>query len=157
MSISIIEKEDVLLKCKEIGICGICSIASDVALVTVNYVADALGLVGNSIEATYKSTNKYAMRCAFEANRDPSPKGYLVDETTNLDTLQLDYPIIVKPTDRSGSRGICKLYSSEGFAEAVKHVIDESFEKKHLSRSLLRVRNTTSSLFLIMERIVFFS
>lgn len=130
--ISIIEKDKILEKCREIGICGICSIASDVAMVTVNYVADALGLVGNSIEATYKSTNKHAMRRAFEANGDPSPKSYLVDENTNLDALQLNYPIIVKPTDRSGSRGICKLYSSERLAEAVNHAIDESFEKKAL-------------------------
>lgn len=130
--ISIIEKEEILKKCKEIGICGICSIASDVAMVTVNYVADALGLVGNSLEATYRSTNKHAMRLAFEANGDPSPKSYLVDENTDLSALQLDYPIIVKPTDRSGSRGICKLYNSEGLDKAVANAIDESFEKKVL-------------------------
>lgn len=130
--ISIIEKEAILEKCREIGICGICSIASDVAMVTVNYVADALGLVGNSIEATYKSTNKHAMRLAFEENGDPSPKSYLVDETTDLSALQLDFPIIVKPTDRSGSRGIYKLYCAEGLAEAVQKAIGESFEKKAL-------------------------
>ncbi|SEH64684.1 ATP-grasp domain-containing protein [Ruminococcus flavefaciens] len=130
--ISIIEKEKILEKCREIGICGICSIASDVAMVTVNYVANALGLVGNSPEATYKSTNKHAMRLAFEANGDPSPKSYLVDETTNLSSLQLDYPIIVKPTDRSGSRGICKLHTAEGLSNAVSHAIEESFEKKAL-------------------------
>lgn len=130
--ISIIEKEEILKKCKGIGICGICSIASDVAMVTVNYVADALGLVGNSLEATYKSTNKHAMRLSFEANGDPSPKSYLVDENTELSALQLDYPIIVKPTDRSGSRGIYKLYNSEGLDEAVSNAIAESFEKKAL-------------------------
>lgn len=130
--ISIIEKEQILEKCREIGICGICSIASDVAMVTVNYVADSLGLVGNSLEATYKSTNKHAMRLAFESNGDPSPKSYLVDEMTDISAFHLDYPIIVKPTDRSGSRGICKLYNSEGLNEAVFHAIEESFEKKAL-------------------------
>ena len=50
--ISVIEKEDILEKCKEIGICGICSIASDVAVVTVNYVAEKMGLTGNSIAST---------------------------------------------------------------------------------------------------------
>ena len=130
--ISIIEKEQVLEKCREIGICGICSIASDVAMVTVNYVANEMGLVGNSPEATYKSTNKHAMRLAFEANGDPSPRSYLVDEKTDLSALNLDYPIIVKPTDRSGSRGICKLYSADELSEAVSHAIEESFEKKAL-------------------------
>ncbi|WP_295089402.1 ATP-grasp domain-containing protein [Ruminococcus sp.] len=130
--ISIIEKEQILDKCKEIGICGICSIASDVAMVTVNYVANALNLSGNSPEATYKSTNKHAMRLAFEKRGDPSPKSYLVDSQTDLSTLVMDYPIIVKPTDRSGSRGIYKLYNSNGLKEAVSKAIDESFEKKAL-------------------------
>ena len=130
--ISIIEKEQILEKCREIGICGICSIASDVAMVTVNYVSNALGLVGNSPEATYKSTNKHAMRLAFEANGDPSPRSYLVDASTDLSALKLDYPIIVKPTDRSGSRGICKLYHADGLNEAVQHAMEESFEKKAL-------------------------
>ena len=130
--ISIIEKDDILNKCKEIGICGICSIASDVAMVTVNYVANALNLVGNTLDATYKSTNKHAMRLAFEDNGDPSPKSYLVDENTDFSSLQLEYPIIVKPTDRSGSRGIFKLYNPEGLKEAVNHAIGESFEKKAL-------------------------
>lgn len=130
--ISIIEKDDILEKCREIGICGICSIASDVAMVTVNYVANSLGLVGNSIEATYKSTNKHAMRLAFEENGDPSPKSYLVDAETPFSALELAYPVIVKPTDRSGSRGICKLYDRQGLADAVAHAIEESFEKKAL-------------------------
>ena len=37
--ISIVEKELILKKCREIRICGICSIASDLAAITVNYIA----------------------------------------------------------------------------------------------------------------------
>ena len=50
--ISIIEKKQILDKCKEIGVHGICSIASDLAIVTVNYVAEHMNLVGNSIACT---------------------------------------------------------------------------------------------------------
>lgn len=130
--ISIIEKEQILEKCREIVICGICSIASDIAVVTVNYVAENLGLVGNSIASTGKCTNKHLMRKAFEANNDPSPKSILVDENVDLDCLNLTYPVIVKPTDRSGSRGIYKLNTFEGLQEAVKHAMNEGFEKKAL-------------------------
>lgn len=130
--ISIIEKDIILDKCREIGICGICSIASDVAMLTVNYIADALNLTGNSLEATYKSTNKHAMRIAFESNGDPSPKSILVDASTDISSLDLEYPIIVKPTDRSGSRGICKLFDDKKLNSAVSHAIEESFEKKAL-------------------------
>lgn len=130
--ISIIEKDNILEKCKEIGICGICSIASDLAAITVNYVADKLGLNGNSMRSTEISTNKHLMRLAFEQANDPSPKSVLVDATTNLESLAFEYPIIVKPTDRSGSRGIYKLNDGRDLKKAVEIAISESFEKKAL-------------------------
>ena len=111
--ISIVEKDLILEKCKEINIDGICSIASDLAAITVNYVAEKLSLNGNTISATEISTNKHMMRNAFEKNGDPSPKSYLLDDTTGIDELILEYPVIVKPTDRSGSRGIYKLDNPE--------------------------------------------
>lgn len=130
--ISIIEKDAIVEKCREIGICGVCSIASDLAAVTVNYVADKLGLVGNSMECTAVSTNKHLMRKRFEACGDPSPKSYLVDESTDIDALNLEYPVIVKPTDRSGSRGIFKLESSVGLKDAIREATSHGFEKKAL-------------------------
>ncbi len=130
--ISIVEKEKILKVCQENNICGICSIASDVAVITVNYVANMMKLPGNSMLSTNKSTNKHAMREAFEKNGDPSPKSVLVDKNTDLHTIKLEYPIIVKPTDRSGSRGIYKLESFDGMANAVKNAISQSFEQKAL-------------------------
>ena len=130
--ISITEVDAITGKCKEIGICGICSIATDLGNYTVNYVANKLGLPGNSMECALMSTNKHLMRQAFERCGDPSPKSVMVDGTTDLSALQLDYPIIVKPTDRSGSRGIFKLENAEGLENAVRAALDAGFEKKAL-------------------------
>ena len=130
--ISIVEKEAILDKCREIDICGICSIASDLATITVNYVANRLGLPCNTPKATILSTNKHLMREAFERNGDPSPKSILVDNNTNLSSLTLDYPVIVKPTDRSGSRGIYKVDNGTDLSAAVSNAIAVSFEKKAL-------------------------
>lgn len=130
--VSIVEKEEILKACREIGICGICSIASDLAMITVNYVAQELGLTGNSVAATAKSTNKHLMRRAFEAAGDPSPKSILVDEATDLTALALSYPVIVKPTDRSGSRGIYKVTEPSALAGAVSAAMQEGFERKAL-------------------------
>lgn len=130
--ISIVEKEAVLEVCQELKICGICSIASDLAVITVNYVAEKMGLTGNSMASAMKSTNKHLMRIAFEENKDPSPKSVLVDKTADLSQIELKYPVIVKPTDRSGNRGIYKLETSEGLEEAVQYAMSECFEKKAL-------------------------
>ena len=130
--ISITELDTIAEMCKKIGVCGICSIATDLGNITVNYVAEKLGLPGNSMDCTRKSTNKHLMREAFSANGDPSPRSILVDEDTDLSALELTYPIIVKPTDRSGSRGIFKLDSPDGLYGAVKSALSEGFEKKAL-------------------------
>lgn len=130
--ISIVEKDQILDKCREIGIAGICSIASDLAAITVNYVADKMGLVGNSPECALISTNKHLMREAFEKNGDPSPKSILVTSAKDLDEIDLLYPVIVKPTDRSGSRGITKLLDERGLAEAIENAKEQGFEKKAL-------------------------
>lgn len=130
--ISIVEKDEILRKCLEIGIDGICSIASDLAAVTVNYVADKMGLVGNSMSCTLKSTNKHLMREAFQKNGDPSPRSFLVSSVEDIQDVELHYPIIVKPTDRSGSRGITKLLTNEGLAEAIDYAKSQGFEQKAL-------------------------
>ncbi|MBR0466376.1 MAG: ATP-grasp domain-containing protein [Clostridia bacterium] len=130
--ISIVEKEEILSVCQKIGVDGICSIASDLAMVTVNYVAEKMGLAGNSFNATLKSTNKHLMREAFKAAGDPSPESVEVDTDTDLSALGFTYPVIVKPTDRSGSRGICKVYDKSLLEKAVKVAIEQSFEKKAL-------------------------
>lgn len=128
--ISIIEKEKIYEKCREIGVDGICSIASDLAMLTVNYVADKMNLPGNSIACTDKSTNKFAMRNALSENGIPCPKYILADDTVDLDNMDVEYPVIVKPTDRSGSRGVTKLKSKSGLMAAITSARDVGFEKK---------------------------
>lgn len=129
--ISIIEKEEILQKCREIGIDGIVSIASDLATVTVNYVANELGLIGNSPECTYVSTNKRAMRERFEACGDPSPKSICISTYDDLDesAKSLSYPLIVKPVDRSGSRGVTLVNDAENLKRAIDFAWEQGFEK----------------------------
>lgn len=128
--VSIIEKEEILQKCRSIQPDGIISIASDLASITVNYVAEKLGLVGNGIESSKISTNKYLMRKAFEKNGDPSPKNWRSDELTDETVGKLQFPLIVKPVDRSGSRGITKVMNKKELADAVKIAEELSFDKK---------------------------
>ena len=130
--ISIVEKERILEIARAIRPVGVCSIASDLAAITVNFVAEGLGLVGNGMVSAYTATNKHLMRLAFEKAGLPSCKSILVTEDTDLNALPLRYPLIVKPTDRSGSRGIRKVTDPAELPEAVEFARAPSFEKKVL-------------------------
>ena len=127
--ISIVERERILEECRRIGIDGICSIASDLAMLTVNYVAQQMGLTSNSMAATEVSTNKSLMRQRFAQMGDPSPRSVRVTPETKLDAIDLAYPLIVKPVDRSGSRGVTKITRPDQLAGAVERAMAQGFEK----------------------------
>ena len=151
--VSITEKEKILEICRSIGPSGVVSIGSDLAVVTVNYVAERLGLVCNGPENTRLATNKYEMLKAFARNGDPSPAyrlvswrdghvafteggewaDFLVKDSekdfinTHGQIAGLAFPVIVKPVDRSGSRGITLLSGPEGLEQAVEAACAQSF------------------------------
>ena len=68
----------------------------------------------------------------MKKNGDPSPKSILVSSIDDLEGIELNYPIIVKPIDRSGSRGITKLQDSSGLVEAIEDAKAQGFEKEAL-------------------------
>ncbi len=125
--ISIIEKDAILDQCRKIGIDGITTIASDTAVVTVNYVASELGLISNPYEFSKETTDKYHMRKRLTRNGIPSPDFVKVESVEEAQTINLQFPVIVKPVDRSGSRGVKKVADINAFNDAVNIAISESF------------------------------
>lgn len=129
--ISIVEKEEILEECKKIKPDGICSIASDLATITVNYVAERLGLPCNATSNTKMQTNKFEMRKALKNAGIPCPKFIIADESFNIKEIEgFKFPVIVKPTDRSGSRNIMKLETANGIERAIKEACETSFEHR---------------------------
>ena len=128
--ISTVDKEDILKVCQEEKIDGITTIASDVATLTVNYVAEKMGLIGNPDRYSQTATNKYLMRQCFIDHDVPSPKFCLTDGVVPETANTFTYPVIVKPTDRSGSRGVEKVERQEDLQEAITRACNESFQKK---------------------------
>lgn len=129
--ISIIEKELILKKCEELEVNAILSIASDVAVPTISYVAEKMGLIANSVDSALVSTNKFLMRTRFQEAGLFTPFYYSVTSLDSINSLKnLTFPIIVKPTDRSGSRGVSISYNYEELQLNVQRAISESFEKK---------------------------
>jgi biotin carboxylase len=128
--ISILEKELIFKKCEEIGVSGITTIATDIAMITVNFVASKMNLVGNSIDATLVSTDKFEMRRSLSRNGIPCPRFSFFEEN-NFKNLELfEFPLIVKPTDRSGSRGVTKVSSIEETNEAILKALADSINKR---------------------------
>ena len=142
--ISIVEKEQILAICQQEHIDGICTIASDVAAPTVAYVAEQMGLIGNSHEASLKANNKYLMRQAFVDAGVPCPRFHCY---TQLNDGILEYvwrnfelPLIVKPSDRSGSLGVMKVCNWEDLPLAIMQAQKVSFKHEAMVEEFIEGR-----------------
>jgi biotin carboxylase len=128
--ISILDKFSILKVCQKIQPDGITSIASDIAMPTVNYIANEIGLTGNSNEATVKSTDKYEMRKALNNAKIPCPRFNLYGEAVFNNIENFNFPLIVKPTDRSGSRGVTKVFNIKETNEAILKALCNSINRR---------------------------
>lgn len=128
--ISIVEKEQIFDICQQENIDGIATIASDVAAPTVAYIANKMGLVGNDYEAAVRANNKYLMRNAFMKAGVPCPLYKMVTSIEETNSIDWAYPLIVKPSDRSGSLGVTKVLTPEELTPAVEKAISVSFKKQ---------------------------
>ena len=125
--ISVLEKELICAKCQMIGIDGITTIATDIAIPTISFVSEKMNLISNSFDSAMKSTNKLLMRKAFKKYNIPSPKWY---STKTIFYENINFPLIVKPTDRSGSRGVTKVSDREELLTAIHRAEKESFNNE---------------------------
>lgn len=140
--ISIVEKEQILEICKQEQIDGICTIASDTAAPTVAHVAEQMGLVGNNYEASLKANNKILMRNAFAAADVPCPKYWCITDqsTLNITHYTSHIPLIVKPSDRSGSLGVVKVEREEDLLPAIKAAQEYSFKHEAIVEQFIEGR-----------------
>lgn len=127
--ISVLEKELILEKCKEVGIDGIVTIATDICVPVIAYVAQELELIGNSNETALLTTNKGLMRACFEDNKIPSPKYHIIKTENDSQLVNLNFPLIVKPSDRSGSLGVVKVENEIDLKKAIQYCLEVSIEK----------------------------
>ncbi len=129
--ISANSKEDILAKCREIGIDAIVSIGSDIAAQTSAYVSKVLGLPGNNFEDVRYASNKINLRNILASRGIPQPKYAEIGDTIPFDALKsLKYPLIVKPSDRSGGRGLTYVRDESELFKAINNAREVSFERK---------------------------
>lgn len=127
--VSVLDKEEILRICKRIEITGITTIATDIAIPTICFVAKRLNLISNSIPVSLNATDKGKMRNQFRKHNVLSPK-HIVLERYSVDSFEtLSFPLIVKPIDRSGSRGINKVHNYSELEKGINLALSESMSK----------------------------
>lgn len=109
--IDIRDREAILAMARREGICGILTDQTDVAVPTVAYVAERLGLPGINLDCALKFTDKHRMRLSAEELGVPVPRFLEISNERDAAVAadRLTPPLIVKPVDSQGSRGVSRI------------------------------------------------
>ena len=131
-NISTIDKEAILKLAKELSIDGIVSYASDVSAPTAAYVAQALHLPTNPYDSVMIMTHKDLFRNFLKENGFPMPEGSsFTDKDEAFEFFKkIPKPVMVKPIDSSGSKGVNKVNTESEFLSAWDEAIGYSISKQ---------------------------
>lgn len=148
VNVSIIDKDAVLHVAKEKKIDGVMSFGVDPGVVSAAYVAEQMGLPFQcSYEAACILQDKSRFR-QFLAEHDfnsPKAKGYDDIEEALHDSDCFSWPVIVKPVDSAGSKGVSKVEKKSDLRRFIENALSSSVSKRFIIEDYLDVVGHQSS------------
>ncbi len=136
--ISFTEKEKILEICKLEGVQGVTSFLIESALPYVYYVSRGLGVPCNSPLCEALTANKYTMREQLRKEGVSIP-AYQVVHAKDED-IDIPFPVIVKPADSGGSRGVTLIHDKNEFEKALQRALSWSPSKTALVEQFIEGR-----------------
>lgn len=133
------DREGILKAALEEKIDGICTSGTDVAVSTIGYVCEKMGLSGIPLRAAEVVTDKAKMKEAFMEGHVSAAVGKRVKNVKEAEQAakELGYPVVVKRVDSSGSRGITVVTEPQQMEQAFAHAIDRSMKDYVLVENFL--------------------
>lgn len=128
-NVSVIDKEAVLREAIRLQIDGIMSFACDPGVIAASYVQNKMGLPSfGPFESVEILQNKDRFRAFLQKNgfNVPQAKGFDSVESAMSETYWFPWPVIVKPTDAAGSKGVTRVDRLEELKPALEHAMRHS-------------------------------
>ena len=139
-NVSIIDKDAVLQAARELHIDGILSHAVDPGVVSAAYVAEQLRLPFQcSYEAACILQDKSLFRQFLTEHgfNCPHAKGYHNVDDALRDVDFFDWPVIVKPVDSAGSKGVTRVDTPEALPAAIATALSASISNRFIIEDFL--------------------
>lgn len=147
VNVSIVDKEAVLKVAQEKQIDGIISFGVDPGVVAAAYVQEKMALPSmGPYESVEILQNKDKFRAFLQAHgfNCPKSKGYSTIEEALADTDWLTWPMIVKPTDSAGSKGVTRVDRIEDYESAIENAFVNSHKKRVIVEQFIEKRGCSS-------------
>ncbi len=128
-NISILDRDAVLEAARELGVSGVMSFACDPGVTTAAWVAEQMGLpFAGSYESVSILQDKGRFRAFLRDNGFTVPwaKRYTDPAEALSDAASYAWPMIVKPVDSAGSKGVTRVETAETLPAAIEHALSFS-------------------------------
>lgn len=124
-NISIIDKDAVLDLSRNLKIDGIISFATDPGVLSAAYVAEKMGLPTSPYKSVEVLQNKDLFREFLKNNKFnvPKAKGFSSINRAKYEIDKFTFPIIVKPVDSAGSKGVTRVNDVDELDVAIKQAL----------------------------------
>lgn len=147
VNVSIIDKEAVLRVAREKQIDGILSYGVDPGVVSAAYVAEQMGLPFQcSYDAACILQDKSLFRQFLQKHGFNSPQmaDFKSFDEAVAKAESFEYPVIVKPVDSAGSKGVSKVEQASKFEDACRYAFDNSISDHIIVEQFLEAEGTPS-------------
>lgn len=128
-NVSIVDKEAVLREARRLQIDGIMSFACDPGVIAASYVQNQMGLPSfGPFESVEILQNKDKFRAFLAKNgfNVPLAKGFDSVDAAMEEAYWYPWPVIVKPTDAAGSKGVTRVDRLEDLKPALEYAMEHS-------------------------------
>lgn len=127
--INIVDEEACLKYARNNNVDGVLTAATDFSVLTMSRIACELGLPGINYESAKVIKNKAAVRkILFDTHADDTGYSFEIHCKEEAEKIkhEVQYPVMVKPCDGSGSRGASRVDNAEAFVKACEFAMDGS-------------------------------
>ncbi len=112
------------------GLHGVFTAGTDFST-TVAWVAEKLRLPGIPYGVALNATDKSRMRARFRAKGVPCPRFFTLEEQPQTQLPEgFAFPLVVKPVDNMGARGVRRVDRQEEYAAAVELALEQSRSRR---------------------------
>lgn len=143
---------------REKEIDAICACANDFGAITASYVAEKLGLPGHdSFETTLTLHHKDKFKEFSKANklRTPEAEGFDNEAAAVEYAMGLDYPVMIKPIDLTGGKGITKAFTPEEKRAAIQKAMSMSPSKRIVIERFIQGTYHSFSTYLVDQKVTY--
>lgn len=152
------DKQAILDLSRKLNIDAICSCANDFGAITASYVAEQMGLPGHdSYEITLTLHQKHRFKKFALANKISTP--YAVSFLSPEEAYKVDrlsFPLIIKPVDLTGGKGVSTVNSKEEYIKAVDYAVSCSRMNQVLVEEFIKGTYHSFTTFVLDRKIVFY-